>query len=199
MKKLTVPRHLRATSKTFLVVAVVLTFAGFASQEMQATPMPIVGLLNISRSGNISGSGPAPGGASVSGGLLDGVLVAGTSGSFSNIQRGTPVAIASPAIFLGSSTVEESLWSVGGFTFLLNLGSVTSDSQQITMSGTGTILTAGASPTYGARWKYTSHIGGTFTFQLTAGSRVPDSGATIMLLGVGLIGLAGCRARFATS
>ena len=193
MKKLTVSRHLRATSKTFLVIAVVLTVAGFASQEMQATPMPIVGLLNI------SGSGPARGGASVSGGLLDVVLGAGTSGSFSNIQRGTPVAIASPDIFLGSSTVQASLWSVGGFTFVLNLGSVISDPQQITMSGTGTILTAGASPTYGARWKYTSDIGGTFTFQLTAGSLVPDSGATIMLLGVGLIGLAGCRARFATS
>lgn len=198
MKKLTVSRNLKATSKTFLVIAVVLTLAGFASQEVQATPMPIVGLLNISGSGPAPGAA-APGAASVSGRLLDVVLVARTSGSFSNIQRGTPVAIASPAIFLGFSTVEASLWSVDGFTFVLNPGSVISDSQQITMSGTGTILTAGASPTYGARWKYTSDGGGTFTFQLTAGSLVPDSGATIMLLGVGLIGLAGCRARFATS
>src|SRR6185295_18029172 len=98
------------TSKAILVIAVVLTLAGFTCQEAQATQMPIVGLLNI------SGSGPSPSALSASSSFSDVAVDAGTNGSFSIIQIGAPVAIASPSMFLRSSTAVSNLWSVGGFT-----------------------------------------------------------------------------------
>jgi len=170
-------------SKAILVIAVVLTLAGFTCQEAQATQMPIVGLLNI------SGSGPSPSALSASSSFSDVAVDEGTNGSFSIIQIGAPVAIASPSMFLGSSTAVSNLWSVGGFTLELNFGKVISDPHQITMSGSATIFAPGAAPVSGAQWKYTSLIGGSFTFHLTSSGLVPDSGMTIVLLGVGWLRL----------
>ena len=180
------------TPKIFLVIAAVVTLAGFASQQAQATPMPIVGLLTI------SGSGPAPGGESVSPSFFGVAVGLGANGSFSIIQTGAPVAIASPFIFLGSSTVQPSLWSVNGFTLELSFGTVIFDPDKITMSGMATIFAPGAVPLSGAEWTYTSHIGGTFNFRLTSSNLVPDSGTTMALLGLGLVAIAVCRAKFAT-
>jgi len=179
------------TPKTFLVIAVVLTLEGFACQRTQATPMPIVGLLNI------SGSGPAPGGESVSPSFFDVAVGGGANGSFSIIQTGAPVAIASPFMFLGSSTVQPSFWSVNGFTLELSFGNVIFDPDKITMSGMATIFAPGAKPT-DAQWTYTSLIGGEFTFQLESKRLVPDSGMTVALFGLGLVAIAACRAKFAT-
>jgi hypothetical protein len=176
--------------RPFLVIAVVLTLAGFGSQETQATPVPISGLLNI------SGSGPGPGGASVSPDFFDVQVDAGSNGSFTGMAN-KAVAIASPSIFLGLSSTGTSLWSVGGFTLELTLEEVISDPDQITMSGPAIIFAPGTNPTFGAQWTYTSHIGGAFDFVLKNG--LGDSGTTIILLGVGLLAIAGCRARFAKS
>ena len=183
------------TPKIFLVIAAVVTLAGFASQQAQATPMPIVGLLTI------SGSGPAPGGESVSPSFFGVAVGLGANGSFSIIQTGAPVAIASPFIFLGSSVTESSLWSVGGFTLELQFGNLISDPahHKITMSGMATIFAPGAVPLSGAEWTYTSRIGGKFNFRSTSSNLVPDSGTTMALLGLGLVAIAVCRAKFATS
>jgi len=170
--------------KKFIWIAVVLTLAGFACQETQATP--ISGLLSI------SGSAPGPGGSSGQLGFFGAAVDEGTNPSF-NIMPDTPVAIASPSMFFDSSVVTSSLWSVGGFT--LDLENPVHFGNKI--FGSATIFSPEGQAVSGVDWTYTSLIGGTFTFKLTVG--IPDSGTTMLLLGVGLIGLAGFRARFATS
>jgi hypothetical protein len=174
-------------SKTFLVTAVVLTLAGFACQEMQATPTPIAGLLNI------TGSAPGPNGASARPGFFGAAVDDGTNGYFDIMQKGTPVSIASPSMFFDSSVVASSLWSVGGFT--LELGNPIHDGNKIV--GTATIFAPGLQPISGVEWIYTSRIGGTFAFQLISG--ISDSGTTILLLGLALVTIAVCRPKFAKS
>jgi hypothetical protein len=171
------------TSKIFLVIAAVAILAGFACPQADATP--IFGVLNI------SGSAPGPGGSSGRTGFF-GVAVDEGTNSF-NIMQGTLVAIASPSMFFDSSTVASSLWSVGGFTLDLSFGNRINDS----IYGTATIFAPGVQPVPGVEWTYTSRIGGTFTFQLISG--IPDSGMTVALLGLGLVAIAACRAKFATS
>jgi hypothetical protein len=125
----------------------------------------------------------------------------GANGSFTVIPTGALVAIASPSIFLGLSTVQPSLWTVGGFTFELSFGNVIShpNQHQLTFKGPATIFAPGfVSPT-DARWIYTSHIGGAFDFRLISADLVPDSGTTIALLSLGLVAIGVCRPKFAKS
>ena len=178
------------TPKSFLVIA--LTLAGFACQTTQATPMPIAGLLNI------RGSGPSLSGSNVSLSFF-GVGVDGPrNGAFGVLQGGAPVAIASPSIFFDSTAFAPSLWSVGGFT--LELGNPIRDRNNPNkIEGTAMIFAPGVQPVSGVEWTYTSAISGTFTFRLISGVLVPDNGTTILLLGLGLVAIAGCRAKFAKS
>ena len=179
------------TSRTFLVIAAVATLAGFACPATQATQMPIAGLLNI------KGSAPGPGGSSGSASFL-GVGVNGPrNGAFGFLQTGAPVAIASPSIFFDSSAVALSLWSVGGFTLELE-NPIHDPNNPYKIDGTATIFAPGAAPVSGVEWTYTSLTGGTFTLRLTSSNLVPDSGTTMALLGLGLVAIAVCRAKFAT-
>ena len=132
-------------SRIFAVIAVALTLEGFACQTTHAT---LVGLLNI------AGSAPGPGGASDGTSFHD-AKVGGGSNAFSSMT-GALVAIASPSMFLDSSSVDYSLWSVGGFTLDLVFGKRTDGPLQRIISGTATIFGPGSSPTFGAQWKYTS-------------------------------------------
>ena len=180
------------TPKTFLIISVVLTLAGFACPATRATQMPIAGLLNI------SGSAPGPGGSSGSASFLDVGVNGRRNGAFRFLQTGAPVAIASPSIFLDSSAVAPSLWSVGGFTLELE-NPIHDPNNPDKIDGTATIFAPGVQPVSGVEWTYTSLIGGTFNFRLISGTLVPDSGTTMLLFGLAVMAIAVCRAKLATS
>jgi hypothetical protein len=178
------------TSRTFLVIAAVATLAGFACQEADATP--IVGLLNI------SGSGPSPDGSSLSNALFDVAVGGGTNTGafFTSIQNGTTIVMTSPFLFPGSIV----LWSVDGFTMELGpLGEPMFQPHQMTLNGTA-ILFAPGSKAFGGQWTMTSGTSGEFHFVLTSSTLVtPDSGMTVALFGLGVVAIAVCRAKLATS
>jgi hypothetical protein len=119
----------------------------------------------------------------------------GNTGDFGAIAPGTQVTMASPYVF-NPSTATPGLWSVGGFTF--NLLSSTLDKQtatDLTIKGTGIVSGNGFTPT-NMSWMFTTqNSSGTdqamFSFSANSNSvgSVPDSGAAISLLGIGLIGL----------
>jgi len=177
------------TSRRFLVIAAFATLAGFACQPADATP--IVGLLNI------SGSGPSSDGSSLSNALFDVAVGGGTNrGGFTSFQNGTTVVMTSPFLLPGSIV----LWSVDEFTMELGpIGEPMFQPHQMTLKGTA-ILFAPGSTAFGGQWTLISGTSGEFNFQLTTLTLVtPDSGMTVALFGIGVVAIAVCRAKFATS
>ena len=134
------------------------------------------------------------------------VTVDSRTGSFvgpvangATVTMGTPLAFATPF-------ANNPLWSVGGFTFNLTSFNVpvrTDNPSPIPdslgLSGTGVIQGGGFDATHGG-WTWTGTMDGTSTFSFAsttiAGAGVPDGGATVLLLGVSLVGLASLRRRF---
>lgn len=96
-------------------------------------------------------------------------------------------------------TVDNPIWElvVGGLSFdLTAITSITETSAGIILTGTGTVdaTAAGYDLTPGT-WSFsanTSNGGASFSFSSTV-STVPDGGATAMLLGLGVLGMAGLR------
>ena len=125
------------------------------------------------------------------------------TGSFASIPTGTAATLAQPWVFV-PSTATPGLWSVtfGGNTFSFDLASDTvfspRSTQFLNVSGPGTIHGTGFLDTPG-EWSFTStnangqdRTSFTFTTDTTANG-VPDGGATVALLGLGLAGLEGLR------
>jgi VPDSG-CTERM motif len=115
--------------------------------------------------------------------------VAARTGDFSGIPLGTQATMATPWIFT-PSTNTPGLWEVGGFTF--NLMSATVVDQTATflnITGTGFITGNGFENTF-ARWAFTvQNAGGNhdfFSFSANSATGVPDGGAAVALLGMGL-------------
>lgn len=181
------------TPKMFFVITAIVTLAPFACEEAQATP--IVGLLNI------SGSAPASIGESVSPAWFDvAVGDAANTGAFSGILIDTRVAIASPFVFLRPSSLIPIMWSLDGVTLDLTPTRLTSQTDQTTINGIARIFSFESNPPFDAKWTLTIQNSGEFNFQLTSGTLVtPDGGTTILLLGLGLVAIAGCRAKFVKS
>lgn len=173
---------------------------GFSSQQAQATP--ITGLLNIAGTATFNTS--HLGNATEVTSFTNVTVQGGSTGSFASIPVGTSVMM--PSYIFIPSTGTPALWSVGGFTFDLQTSTVeVRNNTSLTISGTGTIFGPGGfDPTPGV-WAFTSQApggigGGTFSFSAgTTGAAVPDSGMTVALLGAGLVGIAGFRAKFAKS
>ena len=120
--------------------------------------------------------------------------VNGTSGAFTTVANGTSVNFVSPWLFTTTSPVN-SFWSVGGFSFqLLSSWIVSQGSGFVVVSGTGIASGNGYTPTT-LSWSFTSQDPSvtqdplTFTFSASSNS-VPDGGATVMLLGIALSGVA---------
>jgi len=123
--------------------------------------------------------------------------VNGTSGAFTTIANGTSVNLVSPWFFNTASAIN-SFWSVGGFTFQLLSSSVTAQGSGslgwVIVNGTGIVTGNGYDATV-LGWSFTSQDPSvtqnptTFTFSASANS-VPDGGATVMLLGIALSGVA---------
>jgi hypothetical protein len=129
-------------------------------------------------------------------------VTAGNTGSFAVITPGTQAAMATPYVF-NPSTPTPGLFSVDGFTFDLLSSAVTKQTAtELTISGSGTVSGNGFTPT-GMNWLFTTqdvtgHGAAQFSFSANGASAgVPDSGAAVSLLGIGLIGLELARRKLA--
>jgi hypothetical protein len=119
----------------------------------------------------------------------------GDTGNFLTIAPGTQAKMGTPYIFNPSSSTP-ALWSVGGFTFNLLSSTVeTQTAKDLTIEGTGIVSGNGFTPT-NMSWMFTTQNSSganqaEFSFSANSNSvgSVPDSGAAISLLGIGLIGL----------
>ena len=121
--------------------------------------------------------------------------VNGTDGAFTGIADGTAVNFVSPWFFNTGSAINN-FWSVGGFSFQLLSSWIVSQGAagSIVVNGTGIVSGNNYTPTV-LGWSFTSQDPAvtqnplTFTFSASANS-VPDGGATLMLLGIALSGVA---------
>ena len=119
--------------------------------------------------------------------------VQSASGSFSGLD-GQTATFAFPWSF--NSGPIAGFWTVGGFTFNLIASSIVSQMGDgfLAVSGTGTISGNGFAATF-SNWLFTvqdDSSNGVFSF--SGGSEaIPDSGATVALLGLALSGIEGIR------
>jgi len=127
----------------------------------------------------------------------------GSTGIFAAIAPGTQATMGTPYIF-NPSTSTPALWFVGGFTFDLSSSTlVTQNAAELTIEGTGIVSGNGFTPT-NMSWMFTTqNSSGTdqamfsFSANSNAVGAVPDSGAAISLLGIGLMGLELARRKLA--
>ena len=199
--KPTTSNYMKNLVKLAAVVAAVAM-----SQAVQATA--IVG--NIGFTGSVVFNTSSPGtAASVS--QWNNPYVTSDSGAFGSIPIGplSPVTMAAGSWSFASGPVNN-FWSVAGFTFNLLSSSVFSQGGTpgvngfvfVTGIGTVTSTTPGLDPTQ-MTWSFTSQDppagvgangGPNWTFSASANSvNVPDGGATVMLLGLALSGVAVLR------
>jgi len=115
------------------------------------------------------------------------------TGSFVGLTGGETVSLANPWFF-NDSTLITNFWQVGNFSFDLASSSiVTQNGTFLNVTGVGTLYDAtdGFSPTSGI-WSFTIPQAGVgtanFTFAAST-TAVPDGSTTVMLLGLGLLGL----------
>ena len=130
-------------------------------------------------------------------------VTAGDTGNFAVIAPGTQAAMGTPYIF-NPSTPTPALWSVGGFTFDLSSSTlVKQTATELTIEGAGIVSGNGFTPT-NMTWMFTTQNSSgvdqaMFSFSANSNSvgAVPDSGTTMSLLGIGLIGLELARRKLA--
>jgi len=129
-------------------------------------------------------------------------VTAGSTGDFGAIPAGTQATMGTPYIF-NPSTATPALWSVGGFTFDLSSSTlVKQTATELTIEGMGIVSGNGFTPTE-MSWMFTTQNASganqaTFSFSANnSAGAVPDSGAAISLLGIGLMGLELARRKLA--
>lgn len=186
-------------SKSILAVLLAtIVAAGFVSSTQA---IPISGNINFTGQAVFSPNNLA-GATQIS--SFSSVAVGSADGSFAGVTG--PVTMIFPWVFApvpGSPVAP--LWSVGGFMF--DLAGTTAvqrpiigGKQFLVITGTGTVFgPAGFDATPGD-WTFSTQnpkANGSFTFSAgTSTTAVPDSGMTVSLLGLGLIGVAALRAKF---
>jgi hypothetical protein len=129
--------------------------------------------------------------------------VLGTSGSFTTIANGTAASFTSATWALATSSTIDNFWVVGGFTFdllsshIVSQGYGASGDGFVVVSGSGQVSNDGGATWSAINWSFTSQdpaVGSNpevWTFSASANnSAVPDGGATVILLGITLSGVA---------
>lgn len=169
-----------------------------------ANAVPITGTINISSyfdpSFSFNTSDVGPGANSVTFGAGPNSSITGVSGSYSGLLPVGPAPNVryynfTYAPFVGPIAP---LWqTTSGPAASFNLTSITGIDETIGLglTGTGIAFLQGYDPTPGS-WTFTASAnGGTFSFDSinSPERRVPDGGATLALLGVGVLGLGGMR------
>jgi hypothetical protein len=130
-------------------------------------------------------------------------VVSGDAGSFAVVANNTPAVFTAPWNFNTGSSVNP-FWAVGGFTFNLLSSSIVSQGGTagvngfVVVSGVGVVSGNSFDPT-AMTWSFTTQDPSsglaangapTWSFSASANTAVPDGGATVMLLGIALSGLA---------
>jgi hypothetical protein len=165
-----------------------ITFAPVASLDIPGSIHTVSGMTTVTF--------PAP------------MTVATTSGSYDSVGLGANASFMKFA-FTGSGTDSDLLsapvnvWSVGGFAFgLTNLTNTFVGSTSFSIMGEGFAYGPGDFTGTAGTFSLAGGIDGTtFTFQRTetvsgtAPVEVPDTGGTLTLLGMGVLGLEGLRRR----
>ena len=166
--------------------------------------LPITNASAVSITGNIGFTGSAQlntGNAQTASEVVSwmNTVVGASSGSFTVLGQGTPVLLK-PGWMLNSGPLNN-FWTVGGFTF--NLVSSTIYSQNATFLNvllSGTVTGNGYSPT---DFTGSFQVGNpaadgmtSFTERLSFTSAAPDGGATVILLGLTCLGLAGIKRKY---
>jgi len=181
--------------KNIIKIAGVAAVALALTQAVQATP--ISG--NIGFSGNVTYDTSSAGTATEVTSWINPVVGATPTGSFNIITPGTGVNFTTSIWSFNDASTINPFWMVDGFTFELLSSSIvvqggTYPAGFVFVSGTGIVSGNGYTPTQ-LSWSFTSQdpkAGSgpdNWTFSASAAS-VPDGGATVMLLGIALSGVA---------
>jgi hypothetical protein len=117
-------------------------------------------------------------------------------GSFAPFVAVGAAATFTPLQWNFNSGPVTAFWSVGGFTFNLTASSIFSQGgfpAGVVVNGSGIISGNGFDPTPGT-WSFSTQdpSAGTppvFSFSAATGAIVPDSGTTVALLGLALVGV----------
>jgi hypothetical protein len=129
-------------------------------------------------------------------------FVTSADGSFSGLT-GSAATFVAPWSFNSGAIM--GFWSVGGFTFdLISSHILFQGGGGVLVTGSGTISGNGFTPTLGT-WSFTTQdpsagVPPVFSFSASTGAPgVPDSGSTVALLGVALVGVEVIRRKLATA
>jgi hypothetical protein len=201
--------------KTCKVLTAMATVASLSLVPMTTQAVPFTG--SISFNGNMTaytgtaGSGPIASDFTTAHSIVFGTtyVSAGANGSFSGIPQGATVTSVYSPLQINNPTLGQavlpasSLWAVGGFTFTLSTLIEPFCSPNIfILQGVGTFHDNGAvySDTTGT-WSATftsasANTGVTFSWNSSSAAVpppnvTPDSGTSVLLLGMGVLALAG--------
>jgi hypothetical protein len=182
------------SSKTILVFfALGLISCAFCVQQAQA--IPNTGIITIAGGAELDSS--TVNNATMVTGWLDEnnamPTVESVSGGMAAFVSVGDTVTFTPTWSFNSGAIT-AFWTVGGFTFnLIASNIVFQGGGFLSVSGTGTVSGHGFGLTPGT-WSFTAQddpANGVFSF--SAGSLVPDGGATVALLGLALVGIEGIR------
>jgi hypothetical protein len=188
--------------KTLKALSLALALAGALTQPVQA--IMIDGSVDMSGTATLNNTllGSATAATSFSGVTVGGVPTGAFTGTAGDSVTWSPFG-------WNPATTPVALWSFvdggTGWTYKFRLDNVTVDSQSNTflnLLGDGVLSITGAGSPYSdttGSWSFTisnptggAHANFAFTFA-NSQTAVPDGGATIALLGVGLLGLGALR------
>jgi hypothetical protein len=181
-----------------VAVAAGLLSAGSASAELITGSLGYTSIFGFtSDDSNLTLATSITHGASVLSGTVDGTFAA------EGLTPGTPVALFNPLSVNTAAPLAPMplpagpIWSVGGFTMTLTLmfEKVGNTASTLDLEGLGIISHPDYEDTVG-RWTATYNAqGSNFTFSSSSTTEIPEGGATLALLGLGLLGLEGARRR----
>lgn len=177
-------------------LATLLAASALVAGAFQAQAAPITGTIDIVASGShvvldktansvtFVDDNAVPGNALVSNGTGDFAAFVTQLVTYADFTY-SPLAVANP------------IWTLvaGGLSFDLETVTFISEAGTgLVLNGTGTIHSALHEDTSGT-WSFSADTasGGNFTFSSQTAANVPDGGATAMLLGLGVLGMATLR------
>lgn len=161
------------------------------TQSLQATPLPISG--NIVFHGDVTLNSGSVNTATEVVSFINPVTTGAASGTFAPLA-GDPAIFTSGSWSFNTSSAINNFWTVGAFSFeLLSSSIVYQQNGFLDVSGTGLVSASGYQTTQ-MDWAFTAQDpnsgGSSPQWSFSASDSTPDGGATVMLLGIALSGVA---------